>query len=73
MDPQPTAFSEALVSSIALSQPISASFEPQPDITAYELARLLPYLSSRMPLYEGGWEALGSANRHLRRYDRPAA
>lgn len=49
-----------------IRQPLAVKYEPLPDITAYELARLLPYLTS--PIYEGDWEALGSANRHLKRF-----
>ena len=48
--------------------PISCSFEPLPDITAYELAQILPYCHGRI-MWESDWEALGSAQRHLKRMD----
>lgn len=45
---------------------VNATFEPKEDITAYELARLLPYLHGR-PLTEVEWESLGHVARHLKR------
>lgn len=45
---------------------IHADYEPKPDITAYELACLMPMLLGN-PLTEMGWIAIGTAARHLRR------
>lgn len=53
-------------------RPVSARFEPQPDITAYELAQLLPFVVGRS-MWEADWSALGTAQRHLRRTDGGAA
>lgn len=44
--------------------PLRRLFKPLPDITAYELALLLPYLNQQ-PLYERNLESLGTAIRHL--------
>src|SRR3990172_3008032 len=45
---------------------INAEFEPQPDITAYELSIILPYmLGARFG--EPEWKKLGPATRHLKR------
>jgi hypothetical protein len=56
-----------------ITQPIDCWFDPQPDITAFELARILPYLTSRhQGIYEADWQALGAATRHLKRNDRSA-
>ncbi len=44
--------------------PITAHWTPRPDITAHELAILLPYLLGK-PVYEEDWDALGEATRHL--------
>lgn len=46
--------------------PIRSTYVPQPDITAHELAILLPYLFGS-PLYESDWAKLGAATRHLKR------
>jgi len=46
--------------------PISRTFNPAPDITAYELAILLPYFFNGVPMYEETLSALGSAARHLK-------
>lgn len=45
---------------------IIAQFEPLPDITAYELARLIPFFQG-MALTEEKWGSLGTATRHLKR------
>lgn len=45
---------------------IHADYEPKPDITAYELACLMPMLLGN-PLTEAGWIDIGTASRHLRR------
>jgi hypothetical protein len=49
-----------------IAQPISVSFDPQPDITAYELAKLLPHFHGQ-PIYESDWASLGQLQRHLKR------
>lgn len=50
---------------------VNCVYEPKPDITAYELALLMPFLIDqaflRRKLNEAGWLDLGTANRHLRR------
>jgi hypothetical protein len=43
---------------------ISASFIPQPNITAYEFSILFPYLLGS-PLTEADWNGLGPITRHL--------
>jgi len=43
---------------------ISRIFKPEPDITAYELAILLPYFFNGVPMYED--TQLGTAARHLK-------
>lgn len=51
--------------SFELEQPLTAKFEPKKDITAYELAMLLPFLQSGI-LYRGAYEALApEIQRHL--------
>lgn len=45
---------------------IQCEYSPQPDITAYELAQILPYLIGRA-MHESDWEKLGVATRHLKR------
>jgi hypothetical protein len=47
---------------------VNASFEPKEDITAYELAKILPFFHGQH-MTEEAFAALGSANRHLKRYD----
>jgi hypothetical protein len=47
--------------------PISAEYHPLPDITAYELAVLLPYLFGNQ-MTQQIWDNLGpSVTRHLKR------
>lgn len=46
--------------------PVQAKFKAQPDITAFELAQVLPYLFGK-PMYEAEWDALGTAQRHWTR------
>jgi hypothetical protein len=50
----------------SIRQPVTCSYEPQPDITVFELATLLPYMLGR-PLYQEDWDKLGEATRHLKR------
>ena len=45
---------------------VSCSFDPKPDITAYELAVLLPYFHGRQ-MTESDWDSLGEMQRHLKR------
>jgi len=43
---------------------IRAKFIPKPDITAYELSLILPYIFGQV-LYKDAFEKLGDAKRHL--------
>lgn len=43
---------------------IKADFRPRPDITAFELAIILPFILSE-PLTEETWQNLGPITRHL--------
>jgi hypothetical protein len=52
-----------------LSKYITAAYEPKEDITAYELALILPYVMTGKRMTEDDWKAMGTATRHLRRYD----
>lgn len=54
--------------SYEIKRQLSISYNPQPDITAYELAIILPYLHGK-PMFEEDWIDLGNAQRHLRRHD----
>ncbi len=45
-------------------------YDPQPDITTFELARILPVFVKGRAMGESDWNALGDALRHFRR--RPA-
>lgn len=49
-----------------IEQPVTARYTPQPDITAYELALILPGLLGK-PIFEADWTKLGSASRHFER------
>ena len=40
-------------------------YDPQPDITAYELALLLPHFHG-VPLLQASLDKLGTATRHLK-------
>ncbi len=56
----------------AILQPIRARFRPLLDITAYELATLLPYYLGLAPLFEEDWTRLGpDVTRHMERADQP--
>ena len=46
---------------------VNATWDPQTDITAYELALLLPLFIVGSTLTEEKWESLGSATRHIKR------
>lgn len=51
-----------------LVTPISVAYEPQEDITVYELAQLLPVLLGHFPITESTLKSLNpSAARHLKR------
>lgn len=52
---------------LTLPKYVSCSYEPKPDITAYELAIILPFFMGGHGMTEKDWEALGDARRHLRR------
>lgn len=57
--------SEYLISCDSIEQPMSAEFKPQPDITAYELAILLPYFLGKA-LYRKQFDEMPeNARRHL--------
>lgn len=49
---------------VTINEPKISIFKPEPDITAYELAILLPYFIGA-PMYEDLTE-LGTAARHLK-------
>lgn len=51
----------------SLPRPIRARFIPKEDITAYELAILLPFYLGLRPLFERDWVELGLMTRHLER------
>jgi hypothetical protein len=46
---------------------VEAEFEPAPDITAYELAQLLPYITQGECMTECEWKEAGALTRHLKR------
>lgn len=46
---------------------VAVEYKPLEDITAYELARLLPLLLIKTPVTASMLEYLGSAARHLKR------
>ena len=46
--------------------PVEAEYAPLPDITAYELSKMLPFLLGQV-LLEKDWEELGTIRRHLKR------
>ena len=52
---------------LPIAQPIRARFIPQLDITAHELAVLLPFYLGLRPLFERDWVELGVMTRHLER------
>ena len=56
------------VGSICFPKWVLVSYEPLVDITAYEVAKLLPLFVSREPLTEDALAALGTAARHLTRH-----
>ncbi len=55
-----------------VKQPVTARFKPLPDITAWELAQILPGLFGKA-IYEEDWVALGSTTRHFERLDQPTS
>jgi len=50
---------------VTINEPKISIFKPEPDITAYELAVLLPYFIGA-PMYEETLTELGTAARHLK-------
>lgn len=55
-------------SHLRIDSRVSCRFHPLPNITAFELAVLLPHLMGSS-MGEREWTALGSAQRHLVRTD----
>jgi len=49
---------------IQIREPICCGFIPQPDITAFELATLLPYFIGKV-MYEEDWKELAVMQRHF--------
>lgn len=52
--------------SLIEAKPERLTLDPKPDMTAYELATLLPFFLGKM-MTEEDWQALGAAQRHLKR------
>ncbi len=50
----------------SIVEPITARYRPQADITAWELAQIMPFLLGK-PCYEPNWAELGDATRHMER------
>ena len=48
---------------------VRAIFEPKEDLTAYELAKLLPWLMSLQHIRESDFATMGTESRHLFRVD----
>jgi hypothetical protein len=48
-----------------IARPFYAQWNPQPDITAYEIAILLPYFVGAARLTREIWQAMGPERRHL--------
>ena len=59
--------STALLGTLCFPKRVPVSYEPLKDITAYEVAKLLPLFVNREPLTEDALAALGTAARHLKR------
>jgi hypothetical protein len=57
---------KSLVVSGEILKPVDAEYAPLPDISAYELSKILPFLLGQV-LMEKDWEELGAAQRHLKR------
>ena len=47
---------------------VNVSFEPKEDITAFELASLMPYFHGKN-MTTDDWDALGAMKRHLKRHN----
>lgn len=47
-------------------QYITCTYNPQPDITAYELAQIIPYFHGKS-MTANDWESLGPVTRHLKK------
>lgn len=62
--------STALLGTMCFEMPkyVSVSYEPREDITAYELAKLVPLFLNKLPITESTLAELGSAARHLTRH-----
>lgn len=50
---------------ITIERPLRMAFNPLPDITAYELAILLPYFHGK-DLFKKDYEEMGNEKRHLK-------
>ena len=60
-------YSIKLPEELTIAQPsLSFNFVPQPDITAYELALLMPFFLGK-PMYQSDFDNLVTAWRHLQR------
>jgi hypothetical protein len=51
-----------------IAKPLTVSYEPKEDITAWELARLIPLFSPNQYITEDTLIGLGLAARHLKRH-----
>lgn len=58
-------------STLTLKQPLLLRWTPQEDITAFELAKLTPYLCGK-PLFDETWAQLGTMQRHFERVEEKA-
>lgn len=56
-----------VVGASSFAKYVTAEFHAKEDITAYELAQLLPPMWSCKPFTEYDWEKLGSLQRHFKR------
>lgn len=64
--------SKDLLDKLTVAKPpvlVRARFIPKDDITAYELATLLPYYLGLRPMFETDWIELGDMTRHLQRIE----
>lgn len=48
---------------------LRAYFRPKEDITAYELAQMMPIILGLKPIFEEDWLTLGAMTRHLERIE----
>lgn len=57
-----------LIANLQIAKPITVSYEPKEDITAWELAKLIPLFQPHQYITEDTLAGLGSAARHLQRH-----